>query len=357
MFRYIGAFVLLLAWGVGQGTAAQAVEGRVVGAATGQPVVGALLILVGGDRVEQARTASTAAGGYALRAPGPGEYRLVVLRIGFVRWESPSMRLDPGALLQYAIELPEEPLRLTEITVERESGCRVRPGAGETVGVLWEEARKALALAHITKTGRQYLFRTVRTERRISATLRPLEDPRVISFGLANWSFRSASADSLTRLGFVLPDSAGARVYHGPDVEVLFSEAFLELHCFRLHPDRERDLIGLAFEPLRRRFQPDIEGVLWLDRRTAALRRLDFSYTNLEGWVPKGPAGGSIDFDVLPTGAWVIHRWVLRAPVPQTTGAGAARVTGLGGYVEFVGAVGEVLGPDGRPIRSYPPQP
>jgi len=43
--------------------------------------------------------------------------------------------------------------------------------------------------------------------------------------------------------------------------------------------------------------------------------------------------------------------------VPQTTGAGAARVTGLGGYVEFVGAVGEVLGPDGRPIRSYPPQP
>jgi hypothetical protein len=349
----VSAALLVLA----QAAAGQVVVGNVVGAATGRPVAGALLILVDSARAEWARTASASAGAFTLPAPRGGEYRIVVLRIGFARWESTPLQVGAGDTVRYAIELPEEPLRLTEIKVERESGCRVRPGAGEVVGTLWEEARKALALADMTKRERKYLFRTIRTEQRVSTALRPLENARVTGVGLAHWSFRSASADSLARLGFVLPDSTGARVYHGPDVDVLFSDVFLEQHCFRLHVDREAGLIGLAFEPLRRRAQPDIAGVLWLDQQTAALRRLEFAYTNLEPWVPRGPAGGSIHFDILPTGAWVISRWLLRAPVPQVVASGAARETGLGGYVEFVGAVGEVLGADGRVIRSYPPAP
>jgi hypothetical protein len=355
MARHMVVLAALL--GVARGTAGQAVDGRVQGATTGQPVAGALLLLMDDGGVERGRTASAAAGAFALQAPWPGDYRLVVLRIGFVRWESPPLRLALGETRRQLIELPEEPLWLGGITVEGESGCRVRPGAGGTLGVLWEEARKALALADLTKRGRQYLFRTVRTERRLSTSLQPLEDARVIGFGVGHWSFESASADTLTRLGFVLADSAGGILYHGPDVDVLFSATFLKQHCFRLQPGGPAELIGLAFEPLRRRLIPDIAGVLWLDRRTAVLRRLEFTYTNLEAWVPRGPAGGSIDYDVLPTGAWVIRQWMLRAPVPRINVRDPTRGKVLGGYVEFVGAVGEVLGADGRVIRNYAREP
>ncbi|HEU5319993.1 MAG TPA: carboxypeptidase-like regulatory domain-containing protein, partial [Methylomirabilota bacterium] len=159
-----------------QGASSQAVEGRVVGAATGQPIPGALVLLLDSGRVERARAASAVGGTFRLAASAPGEYRFVVLRIGFARWESPPLRLEAGRTLQYVVELPEEPLQLGGITVERESGCRVRPAAGETAGVLWEEARKALALAEVTKRERRYLFHMVKTERRLGVTLQPLED-------------------------------------------------------------------------------------------------------------------------------------------------------------------------------------
>jgi hypothetical protein len=99
----------------------------------------------------------------------------------------------------------------------------------------------------------------------------------------------------------------------------------------------------------------DVEGVLWLDRSTAELRRLEFAYRNLpdaeyqlcdshpfivitpemleEQPVFKQPApycmtlkdgqsnrlglGGSADFVRLPTGQWLIARWELLTP-PDT---------------------------------------
>src|SRR3712207_8591443 len=52
-------------------------------------------------------------------------------------------------------------------------------------------------------------------------------------------------------------------------------------HCFRLERDPARPHVaGLAFEPVKGRKQPDVRGVLWVDRDTRELLSLDYTYTS-----------------------------------------------------------------------------
>jgi hypothetical protein len=108
-------------------------------------------------------------------------------------------------------------------------------------------------------------------------------------------------------------------VYYGPDVAVFFSDAFLRTHCFRLIPPPEDapDLLGLGFEPVKGRSVSDIEGVLWLDRARNGLVRLDYRYTGLWDWVPRGSAGGELRFGRLAAGQPVLTAWTIRAPVAR----------------------------------------
>ena len=71
----------------------------------------------------------------------------------------------------------------------------------------------------------------------------------------------------------------------------------------------------------------DLRGTVWLDRKDLNLRSLDFDYTNLEK--VKGGAGGSITFQLMPTGVPMIIRWMIHSPVITTesemTAAGVRR--------------------------------
>jgi hypothetical protein len=73
-------------------------------------------------------------------------------------------------------------------------------------------------------------------------------------------------------------------------------------------------LIGLAFEPARKRRVADVKGVLWLDAATAELRHLEFTYTNLPWDVPASRVGGRVEFEQLASGVWIVRRWYVRAP-------------------------------------------
>jgi len=109
--------------------------------------------------------------------------------------------------------------------------------------------------------------------------------------------------------------------YYSPDAAVFFSDAFLDTHCFSVEGHRsDSTLVGLRFEPVRKRKLPDINGVLWLDRASSELRRLEYAYTGLEGWVPVQLIGGWIDFRRLPNGAPLIVAWQIRAPIPLQAG-------------------------------------
>jgi hypothetical protein len=124
-------------------------------------------------------------------------------------------------------------------------------------------------------------------------------------------------------------------VFDVPGADAFLSDAFVAGHCFRIQdpPDDHHDWIGIGFRPAE---DPDtttdITGVMWLDRASAELRRLEFTYVNvlffpqricdnIKGWCIHGSgkgAGGSLDFARLADGEWLIHRWAIRTPAENT---------------------------------------
>jgi hypothetical protein len=76
-------------------------------------------------------------------------------------------------------------------------------------------------------------------------------------------------------------------------------------------------MVGLRFEPAATRRLPDISGVLWLDVRSAELRDIEYRYTGLPDYMPSSKIGGRVEFARLSNGAWVMRRWVVRAPILQ----------------------------------------
>ena len=125
--------------------------------------------------------------------------------------------------------------------------------------------------------------------------------------------FVGRPAEELLAEGFVRA-GRDTTAYYVPDAEVLLSDAFLNAYCFRAEEGAPGE-IGLAFWPLRRnRPWHAVEGVLWLDRGTAALKRLEFGYTNVPTAGEAAPTGGTLEFERLTNGAWVVGRWRLLMP-------------------------------------------
>jgi hypothetical protein len=121
-------------------------------------------------------------------------------------------------------------------------------------------------------------------------------------------------------------DDRGGTTYWGPDANVLLSESFASSHCIRpeLPPADTGSLagvLGVAFEPAGRaaREHVDVRGVLWIDRRTAELRSLDYTYANVPSLVERAGAGGHIEFLRLPDGSWTVSRWWIRSPMIERT--------------------------------------
>lgn len=357
--RYAFTTLLLLLW-VGPALSAQTVRGRLVSATSGDPIAGGLILLADTSGLELGRTATAADGGFALRAPAGGTYLLRALRIGYHSWTSPRFTLASTETREYRIAMPEIAVQLEAVLVEAESHCRIRPERGAATAVLWEEAKKVLSVTELTLRQRLFQFRTERFDRLLSPNLQVTSEGRAVSVGVSDWPVRSLPAESLARVGYVEDDGHDTLTYYAPDITVLFSDAFLNRHCFWTRglpvPDSARvALVGLAFEPVRGTTLPDIEGVLWLNRQTAELRSLEYSYTNLSSWVPPKRAGGRLEFERLPTGAWIVRKWWIRAPV-----AGVAvpnRTYFLYGFKDHGGEVVEVLTADGRPLPSSRAEP
>lgn len=328
---------------------AQVLSGRLVHRATETPVAGALVILVDSADQEVARGLSTSSGGFSLAAPAPGLFRIWVVRIGFARWTSAAVALQAGEHRTIRYRLDDEPIRLPdfEIAATRDR-CGVRPEDGDILGRLLGEAEKALALTEQTLRDGRLRFRTETWTVRPSFDGAPGERETRTTTGLAAWPVASAPPESLATWGFIhegipygTPEELAPErgpVYYAPDARVLFSLWFLESHCFSVAQEDSMTLV-LRFEPHRAR-AGDIRGKLLLDRATLSLRRLEYRYTGLPGWVPRDSAGGELRFRVLRTGAWIVDRWVIRAPIPLIRGG--ARGTRLFGFAESGGRVLEV---------------
>lgn len=293
---------------------------------TGDPISGAFATLrrADGSRVDAGLTGDD--GAFVLQADAGGRYRLRVERIGFQTWTSEAFELNPASMLRRRFRVPVEPVSLETISVRADRRCAGDLSEAKAAGRLWTEARKALDVRAWTESRRPYRFDT---RRRVRVEAR---DPRrVVLDSTGTWSgvsgspFRSAPAESLAAEGWVQPEG-GSHVYYGPDAGALLSDAFRRTHCFSvtdpgsspadLAPSDSAggDPVGIAFEPAPGRGEPDIRGVLWLDRSDGTLRELAFRYTWIPADASPAPYGGRVWFRRLEGGAWIVDRWRLRAP-------------------------------------------
>ena len=286
-----------------------------------QPVPAALvqLLAAAGDSI-QLSAATNLQGRFNLPIVPPGLHRVRILRIGFRPWTSGPLTFDGRDASEELFAIPAVPVVLSEITVEAKSPCRGSPREDQRMALLWDEARTALGLLGAGSTEEMLEFQSTLTRRMVDPGDHLVSENTLSAFGRGAWPIASQPAESLAQFGFVQArDSVMGPVYFGPDVSVFFSDAFLRTHCFRLVPPAttEPGLLGLGFEPVKGRRVADIEGVLWLDRERNLLRRLEYHYTGLWTWVPRGSTGGQLDFSLLPGGAPILTGWTIRAPVAR----------------------------------------
>ncbi len=319
--------------------AAQTVQGRLLARPSDEPVAGALVTLVDSAGSEVARAATTPSGGFALEAPRVGRYQVVVRQIGQQIWHSAPFALAVGADYPLILRVESRPYVLPPITVAgRRSRCDVSLDDDDLLGRLLDAASTALGIAEESADAGIYGFSTDTYLKRLSVDLAVVESTGTDLPGMARWPIESADPDSLRTWGFVRtpPGTDAGPVYYGPDARVLFSDWFLDSHCFEVESAGE-NLVEVRFEPERRGKRVDLEGRLVIDRESLELRTLAFEYVGLPRWVPRDKAGGEVELRRLGAGAWVPTTWHLRAPVPGRS-TRTSRIT-MRGWVETGGRV------------------
>ncbi|HEU4456296.1 MAG TPA: carboxypeptidase regulatory-like domain-containing protein, partial [Longimicrobium sp.] len=296
--------------------AAQTVRGSLVDPA-GAPV-GRVLVFLLDDAGRQLAGAMTDAGGaFTLRAPAAGRFRLRAERVGYATTTTPPFDLGAGETRAERV-VAGGPVALEGIIAQAEERrCAVRPESGLRTAMLWEEARKAINAAAFGQRERLFRYQVVQYDRDLDPRSgRVQREERRPTAALAAHPFASPPAKELSEKGYVQKTPEGV-MYYGPDPNVLLSDEFLTDHCLRIAEDDRAagdSLVGLAFEPVRGRRVPEIRGTLWLDRRTAELRRVDYAYTGMPEPVTHPRLGGTVEYERLSEGPWIVRRWAIRMP-------------------------------------------
>lgn len=314
--------------------AAQAITGKVVAKTDGAPVAGAIVALLDSTGRALATRLVEDGGNFSFVAPMSGHFVVRVERIGFRSTSSAPFVVRQGETVDVPIALAGEGVSLRAVRVNADRRCVVRPQEGVAMAQLWNEARKALTATQLTQLA-QAAAKTRRDPHRFHVRFRKfrrdlapqsldvVRSEQVELEGETVTPFVSSDPEVLARDGYMTGAVESGSTFYAPDADVLLSDVFLDNHCFRLQaPDRDRrdDLIGLAFEPVGQandgRFgHVDVRGVLWLDRATAELRYMEYSYTNLPFEMNTRHAGGQLEFRPLPDGRWIVWRWYIRMPI------------------------------------------
>ncbi|WP_405284405.1 carboxypeptidase-like regulatory domain-containing protein [Gaopeijia maritima] len=302
--------------------AAQVVRGVVLDPGLGQPVSQAWLVAEDSTGATLASTLADAGGRFSLRIGRLGTVELRVERIGY----EPERRsvVVERSVEEMDIALSGRPIHLPAITVEGERRCDLTGAGDGRVVELWEAARTTLEVTRASTLERGYSVRATEFARsRDLANDEVLDEVRRARVDYTTSPYFAEDAATLARDGYVREEEGGYR-YFGLSAETILSPAFLRSHCFSAVPAREgwdpRE-VGLAFEPVEPSERPDVTGVLWLDRETGALRRVEYRFTRhlLPMQVPLDAFGGSTHFEQQPDGRWVVSAWSLRMPEIERT--------------------------------------
>lgn len=104
--------------------AAQVVSGRIVEIGFGRPVPGAVVSLLDTLDANLGTASTDSAGGFSLRAPGPGRYRISLRRGEIYSMRTAFFTLAADQVRRFQLEVPLPPIELPglEATVERPDG-------------------------------------------------------------------------------------------------------------------------------------------------------------------------------------------------------------------------------------------
>lgn len=306
---------------------AQTVRGELVEEGLGAPIEGAFIVLLDERGEQVAAMLTNAAGRFVLHAPTPGRYTVRAERIGYENFTSPVLELASEQVLDHRLTMPVRPIELPMISVKGERQCNIRGSEGERVAVVWEEARKALSAAVWTEEQRRFRFTTRLWERLLDPrNLEILEEQAELKVGLATYPFRALPAEELAEIGYVRRfEGKNVTEYYAPDAQTLLSNLFLDDHCFRVVEGKgeRRGMVGLAFEPARKKDKTDVSGVLWLSAQDAHLRHVEYRYENLPSRIrASDKLGGRLEFRMIPGGEWIVDDWYIRMPVTEVTFVG-----------------------------------
>lgn len=332
---------------------AQEVAGVLVDG-SGAVVPAARLVLVDSAGGRAGSVLSGEDGGFRLRAPAAGRYRVRAERVGFASSTSAVLELREGTVTPLRLAASAAAVSLEGITVQAGSSrCRLARESGQATALLWEEARKALDLTEGAREVEAIRFDLVEYRRELDAgSLAVISERRSRRAARSTSPFASTSLDTLLERGFVRPRGDSVS-WDAPDAQVLLSPRFQATHCLYTvaHPD-SAGLVGLGFRPVGNRRAPDVTGTLWLHRATARLRHLEYGYVNA-GTPGRHPqVGGRVEFEQVGTGHWVVRRWWIRIPAvnadavfgPMTPVWDRLRIS------RIVEVGGEITGAGGQPV-------
>lgn len=297
---------------------AQSVRGTVVQSDSTSAASGVVALLIGATSDSTfARAVTSSRGVFLLRAPRAGAYRVRVLRLGQAPTTSARLELAGTETMSLRMVLANRPLVLARRDVRGKDECRVRPDSGLLVTQLLLEARTALLASVSTSLDGERIAEYQRFTRMEDTRGRLVAPEETLTVNtLSAQPFASLSPDSLARSGYVM--TAGDSVqYFGPDAEVLLSDAFAAGHCFHVvdGTGARAASVGVAFRPVAaRRGLVDIRGTLWMDRASAALQMVEYTYDPVPADERRAGVGGEVHFARTDGGLWFVSHWNIRMP-------------------------------------------
>lgn len=313
--------LVLLAALVPGALASQSIRGRVLDS-NRRPIVGALIELrdLAGKSLQIVLT--TPSGAFQLTAAAPGRYRYRVAAIGFQPRPPTAVDVPADGVILPDIVLATMSMRLPDlVAVGRGRYCGKSGLTDDIFARLIESAHSALQIMETTVKTHQVAFEVaVISTSTLYGAYSNLSVADTIVQPLSRWPVESIDPDTLRLVGFgrlLDPGNESSREYYGPDARVLFSDWFLDTHCFTVDKPKKNaptDSLHLRFTPARKTKLIDVAGELVLDAHNLALLQFSFTHTNLPNWMTDEAAGGYMEFSRLDSGLWMTKSWSIWAP-------------------------------------------
>jgi hypothetical protein len=325
---------------------AQTVRGRVVDAGH-HPLIGALIELRDSSSRSVGIVLTSPTGVFVVDVARPGRYQYRVAAIGFQPRPFSPIVVPPDGLVLPDVILQAMSMRLPDlVAVGRGKFCGKSGIADDVFSRILESAHTALQIIETTINQQTVRFEVARIHTRtLFGAYNNFEIADTVLAPMAVWPVQSIDPDTLRVVGFgrlLEPGNENSREYYGPDARVLFSDWFLDGHCFTVDKPKKHqpaDTLHVRFTPARKTRLIDAAGELVLDAHNLALLQFSFTLTNLPKWMPDDAAGGEMQFSQLTSGLWVTRSWAIWAPIG---GISPSRRISVAGQIETYGWVARV---------------